>query len=324
MKLPLVSVIIPVYNAERFLKETLTSVLGQTYSNIEVIIIDDGSWDGSYELALKYQANNIIVRKNRSKGACAARNYGFELSSGSYIQYLDADDLLSSNKIELQVNRLKKKPDYIAVCNTFQFKDKHTNGSITDSEYLYSTNNPVSFLLKLYGSEGVPNMVQTSAWLSPRSIIENIGSWDEKLLKDQDGEFFCRAVLASKGIEYVPFAINYYRKHRTGKNVAALKQKEHLYSQLKALESKERQLLQRTNSEMFRRAMALQFKWLAINAWPQYREISKFAIIKSEFYGGSNYIPVLGGKAVEQIKAIMGWRIAKFLSYYGHKFLIRR
>ncbi len=318
-KLPLVSVIIPIFNAKSFLKETLESVLQQTYANIEVIMIDDGSTDGSYELALDYQAKNVIVNKNVGKGACAARNYGFELSSGSYIQYLDADDLLGKTKIENQILALINQDKDIAVCNALHFYDSKKDSTISDKDFIYSTRDSMSFLINLLGGNGDPHFVAVHAWLTPRSLIEAVGLWDETLLKDQDGEFFCRVALASTGIVYVPMCICYYRKHTTGINISALNGKVHLDSQLRALESKERHLLQRTNSELFRRAMALQYKWLAVNAWPQHKKVSRKAFQKSKNYGGSNYMPILGGSAVEYIKTILGWRTAKYLSYYGHK-----
>lgn len=317
----LVSVIIPSYNSVAYIKETLDSVFNQTYKNLEIIVVDDGSTDGSLNYLKSLEHPKLKVEKNKGKGACAARNYGFELSSGDLIQYLDADDLLSSDKIEAQVKALKNEKKSIAVCNTKHFYDRIGQGKITDQEYLYTTSNTKEFLLNLYGSNGTPNMVQTSAWLTPRDLIKMAGSWDESLSKDQDGEFFCRVVTRADQVIYVPMILNFYRKHVKGQNIASKKQLVHFESQLKALNSKYDQLKRLKNTEAFRAAFSLQYKWIAINAYPEFMEISKSALRSCESLGGSDYVPVLGGKIIESIKSIFGWRIAKAFSVFIHKIL---
>jgi glycosyltransferase involved in cell wall biosynthesis len=105
----LVSVIIPAFNAEKWIKETLESVLTQTYGNIEVIVVDDGSNDGTpalAEQALAEDARSHMLIQQPNQGAAAARNRGIEAASGDWIQFLDADDLLDRQKIEIQVERL--------------------------------------------------------------------------------------------------------------------------------------------------------------------------------------------------------------------------
>jgi glycosyltransferase involved in cell wall biosynthesis len=315
---PKVSVIIPSYNAMSFIQTTMDSVFEQTYSNIEIIVIDDGSCDGTYDY-LESITQGVIVLKNKGKGACAARNYGLEISTGEYIQFLDADDLLSVDKIEAQVKALQHQNKSIAVCNTKHFYTSIDQGKITDQEHLFTTSDTKSFLLNLYGANGTPNMVQTSAWLTPKELIEIAGPWDESLSKDQDGEFFCRVVSKADKVIYVPNVLNYYRKHVLGKNIANQKQKKHLESQLKAIDSKYEQLKSLKGSDAFKAAFSLQYKWIAIDAYPEFKDVSKKALQTSEILGGSNYVPVLGGKIIETTKSIFGWRAAKLLSYWVHK-----
>src|SRR5690554_6463831 len=115
----LISILMPVFNAEKWLSETIESVLAQVYSNWELIIVDDGSSDSSFAVAQSFakKDSRIKVYKQENKGACAARNTAFELSKGEYIQYLDADDLLSKNKIELQLKALEKANDENSIAN---------------------------------------------------------------------------------------------------------------------------------------------------------------------------------------------------------------
>ncbi|MGJ8592090.1 MAG: glycosyltransferase family 2 protein [Aquaticitalea sp.] len=315
----LVSIIIPVYNAERYLEETLNSVFSQDYKNLEVIAVDDNSTDSSLSILQHITDHRFKLLQQDRKGACAARNLGFENSKGDNIQFLDADDLMSADKIEAQVNALQHRNTSIAVCNTKHFYGSIDQGKITDQEYLFTTSDTKSFLLNLYGANGTPNMVQTSAWLTPRTLIELAGPWDESLSKDQDGEFFCRVVSKASEVIYVPNVLNYYRKHIKGQNIANQKQKTHLESQLKALNSKYEQLKTLKDTNAFKTAFSLQYKWIAIDAYPEFKEISKEAMKKCNVLGGNMYLPVLGGKVIETTKSIFGWRAAKSLSYWVHK-----
>lgn len=316
----MVSIIIPCFNALPFLKETLKSVENQIYKSIEVIVIDDGSTDGSLDYITYLNQPQIKLVKNPKKGACAARNYGLELAKGDYIQFLDADDLLSAGKIEVQVRQLEQYPKRVAVCSTVHFYKDPKDGKIVDKDFMINTNQPQDFLLKLYGGDGLNhNMVQTSAWLTPRAVIEKAGLWDETLSKDQDGEYFCRVVMASEGICYAPEVLNYYRKHLRGQNIANQKQRKHLESQLKALQSKAKCLIAQEATQAYQNAFALQYKLLAINAYPQFNDIYKKAERESQVLGGSTHLPILGGHFIESVKQTFGWRTAKLLSHWAHK-----
>ncbi|WP_430934762.1 glycosyltransferase family 2 protein [Saccharicrinis sp. 156] len=322
---PLVSVIIPCFNPEKFIAQTLNSVLQQTYKSLEILIIDDHSTDNSYAIAQNFAKEHpqiVKVLKNESKGACAARNMGFQHSKGAYIQYLDADDLLSPQKIEKQVTSLIDYPDSIAVCATWNFTDNINNATNTDAPYLFSTDQACDFFINLWGgNKKEPNMVQTSAWLTPRTLIEKNGSWNISLSKDQDGEFFARIALNSNGIKFVPDIKNFYRKHIYGGNIASLKKKQHLESNLLATQLKEQYLFTQTQSDKAKYAIATQYKHVAIEAWPNFKDISNVALKKCNELGGSNYSPILGGKVIETIKKLCGWKSAKSFSYYIHKLL---
>ncbi|RRO24656.1 glycosyltransferase family 2 protein [Flavobacteriaceae bacterium 14752] len=316
----LVSVIIPNFNGLPFLNETIRSVQKQSYEKLEVIIVDDNSTDDSLDFLNSIDDNRFSVYKNLGKGACAARNYGLELASGEYIQFLDADDLLSTDKIEKQVDLLKKYPNRVAVCSTMHFYDNPENGKIVDRDFMFSTNQPEDFLLKLYGGNGEHhNMVQTNAWLTPKSILNKVGKWDESLSKDQDGEYFCRVVLASEGVCYSAEALNYYRKHVGGSNIANQKQRKNIESQLKALNAKANHLKKFADSQVYKNAFALQYKLLAINAYPKFKDVYKIANQQSKTHGGSKHLPALGGRIIESIKQVFGWRLAKQVSYWIHK-----
>jgi glycosyltransferase involved in cell wall biosynthesis len=119
----LVSVIIPVYNGDRYLDEAIQSVLSQTYKPIEIIIIDDGSSDRTAEVA---QSFNSAVRYyfQPNSGSSSARNHGIELALGQFIAFLDADDLWVEDKISLQITAFKTNPEFDIVCG--QVKQFHS------------------------------------------------------------------------------------------------------------------------------------------------------------------------------------------------------
>ncbi|RXJ46039.1 glycosyltransferase family 2 protein [Gelidibacter gilvus] len=205
----LVSVIIPMYNSSEFIKETLNSVSDQTYKDIEIIVVDDNSTDGCFELVNKLNRPNLKLVKNPRKGACAARNYGFEISKGEYIQYLDADDLLSPNKIHDQMNLASKFGlNAIYFCEWIRFvgfiDEYATNHQFINKNY----DQAYMWLNDSWSGKG---MAAVHSWLVPRQIIIMAGQWNEDLLINQDGEFFTRVLVNASSIKYATSAKVYYR-----------------------------------------------------------------------------------------------------------------
>ena len=110
---PLVSIIVPCYNYGHLLHETLESVVAQTYQNWECIIVDDGSTDNTRQVAMNYIDNDsrFLYQYQKNKGLASARNTGFKLAKGYYIQLLDSDDILPPEKIQRHVTILKTRPE---------------------------------------------------------------------------------------------------------------------------------------------------------------------------------------------------------------------
>ena len=101
--------IVPVYNASRYINECINSLINQSYPNIEIIVVDDGSTDDSLRVLQSY--SSIVVLRQKNKGASAARNYGLSVATGELVQFLDADDYIGENKIEIQVKQWMQMPD---------------------------------------------------------------------------------------------------------------------------------------------------------------------------------------------------------------------
>ena len=104
---PLVSILIPAYNAERWIADAIRSALAQTWPNKEIIVVDDGSADQTLQVARGFASKSVLVTTQPNRGAAAARNHAFSLGQGDYIQWLDADDLLAPDKVSLQMEALE-------------------------------------------------------------------------------------------------------------------------------------------------------------------------------------------------------------------------
>lgn len=208
--LPLVSIIIPVYNSEKNIFDTIESCINQTYTNIEIIVINDGSKDNSENIIKNFSDNRLKYFSTQNFGACHARNIGIKNSSGKLIQFLDADDLLHIDKIKNQVSSyLMHGNQYIYssqqynIYNNTHYYDKYLN--------IFERNfSPIDYLEKITNEFG--KYLNTGVWLLPRQILDNIGLWDESLKINQDGDFFIRAIINSNGIKYSDSSIFYYRR----------------------------------------------------------------------------------------------------------------
>lgn len=125
--MPDVSVIIPVYNSNRYLKECLDSIVNQTLSNIEIICVDDGSTDGSLDILHEYAAkdNRFVVLEQKNSGAGVARNLGMSIARGRYLSFLDSDDFFSLTLFEETVLRADTTNADIVVYRFVKFNQKN-------------------------------------------------------------------------------------------------------------------------------------------------------------------------------------------------------
>ena len=211
---PLVSILIPAYNAELWIGDALKSVLAQTWPNKEIVVVDDGSRDNTFAEAQKFSAAGVKVVTQKNAGASAARNHAFRLATGAYIQWLDADDILDPEKIARQmavaVTLSDRKVLLSSAWSRFNHRLSHAQWNPTP---LWKDLEPVEWLIRKMGQ----NLhMSNKSWLVSRELTEAAGPWNEQLSLDDDGEYFCRVLLASHGVKFVPNAKSYYRISGTG------------------------------------------------------------------------------------------------------------
>lgn len=212
---PLVSILIPAFNAQDWIAQTIRSAESQTWSRKEVIIVDDGSRDGTLSVARKFESKNVRVVSTENQGAAAARNTAFSFSQGDYIQWLDADDLLAADKIAEQLAALSDKDTNRTLLSgawaTFAYRPDRARFSPTS---LWEDLSAAEWLLRKMGDQV---FMANSSWLTSRRLSEDAGPWDTSLSYDDDGEYFSRVLLSSDGTRFVPAAKALYRNAATNR-----------------------------------------------------------------------------------------------------------
>jgi glycosyltransferase involved in cell wall biosynthesis len=206
---PLVSILIPAYSAEAWIADTIRSAIGQTWSRKEIIVVDDGSRDRTLAVARQFASKNVLVITHENQGAASTRNHALSLSQGDFIQWLDADDLLSPDKVEKQMQAAAEIGNSRTLLSSgwgyFAYRLEKAGFTPTS---LWCDLSPLDWLLRKMGQ----NLhMQTATWLTSRELAQAAGPWDVRLLSDDDGEYFCRVILASDGIRFVPGPKVFYR-----------------------------------------------------------------------------------------------------------------
>jgi glycosyltransferase involved in cell wall biosynthesis len=206
---PLVSILIPAYNAAEWLGEAIESALAQTWQNKEIIVVDDGSVDGTHHVARRYEGPGLKVITQPNRGAASARNTALTYCQGDYIQWLDADDCLDPHKVEAQIRVATREDNrrllFSGAWAYFMYRRQRADFSPTP---LWQDLSPVEWLTCKMAN----NLhMQPANWLVSRELTEAAGPWDTRMVSDDDGEYFCRVIRASDGIHFVPEARSYYR-----------------------------------------------------------------------------------------------------------------
>ena len=273
-----VSILIPCYNSEEFVAETLECCLRQTYPNIEVILVDDGSTDNSYKIAMQYESNKIKVYQQPNSGACVARNMAFEKSTGDYIMYLDADDLINDTYVEILVKGIADKGENsIATGQWDRFRKDITESTFPDL-YVYKDYNQAFDLLIDMWQTG--EMLACTSYLVPRHLVEEVGGWDVNVLKNQDGEFFARVLIAAGNVIHVPDAKFFYR---TGDylTVSKASSENKVASMLETFVSYKHNALAHEDSKRVREALSINFTlfmYLYGNQYPALYDRAKIEV----------------------------------------------
>jgi glycosyltransferase involved in cell wall biosynthesis len=217
MQKGLVSVIIPNHNYARYIGEAVDGVLAQTYADIEIIVVDDGSTDNSEEILSAYGDRiNVIFQQNQ--GVSAARNNGVRSSRGQYLAFLDADDSWMPQKLEKQVRAFEDQPDLGLVHVGVREIDAEGHGL---RDRLDGLNGDISADLLMFKRDGV--LGGGSGFVVPRAVFDEIGEFDTRLSTSADWDFFYQ-ISSRYPIGFVPEVLVQYRVHSSNmhSNIAVM------------------------------------------------------------------------------------------------------
>jgi len=218
----MVSIIIPVYNGEHYIAEAIDSLLKQTYNEIEIIVVDDGSEDNTAGIVKSF--SQVIYIHQDNQGVSASRNLGMSVAGGDYIAFLDADDLYTPKKVEKQVDVLINNPDIDVVYNDGIETDKNKRTlNILKSEYVFE--NQADFVAFLLFRQIVP--VPASIMIRKKCINENV-FYSREYVQAEDYDFILRLAERYK-FKYIPETLYIYRRHENNlTNAHYLQQKSEL------------------------------------------------------------------------------------------------
>jgi glycosyltransferase involved in cell wall biosynthesis len=312
-KQPLVSILIPAYNAEKWLANTIVSALNQTWHNKEIIIVDDGSKDQTSAVAKRFESASVKVILQENRGASAARNRALQNAHGDYIQWLDADDLLAPDKIEQQLIRIRtdqfsSKYLYSSAFGRFYFRHQK---AIFIRDNLWQDLLPLEWILTKLREN---LWMSLDAWLISRELTEIAGPWNESLSLDDDGEYISRIVLASEKVVFVPSAKSYCRKGNLSSlsYSNSLKAYESLYTSIKLHIDR---ILELENTERTRSTSLVILQRTYIFFYPDYPKLCAKIDLLAKDLGGLLQPPNLTWKYA-LIRKVLGWRFAKFMKRF--------
>jgi len=220
----MVSVTIPLYNYAHLVEETIQSVIGQTYEDWELVIVDDGSTDSPLEVIEKYLSEKIRYIRTENQGYGAAKNVGIRNSSGQYIVIIDADDMLTPKSLEVRVKYLESHPKkYWVIAKAFEF-----NGVTPPYKFRVITRRFVRRLNRVLKTKDYSDLwksIHAQTVMVRRIVHRKVGLYEETLPSRGDKEMWAR-IINNVGIPgYVKKEVAYYRNHGGQMHRSKLKKK---------------------------------------------------------------------------------------------------
>jgi len=305
---PLVSILIPAYNSEAWIADTLESALAQTWPRKEIIVVDDGSTDRTLTVAREFASKDVSVLTQPNRGAAAARNKAYSISQGQYVQWLDADDLLASDKIsrQMEVCRSGLDPQVLLSGAWGNFVYRTRKARFVPSP-LWENLTPLEWLLRKMEHNA---HMQPATWLVSRELTEAAGPWDTRLSLDDDGEYFCRVLMASRGIRFVAEARTFYRVTGSGSLSYAGGSSKKLDSLLLSIRLHIDDVIKLDRSDRARSACLTYLQKYMFDFHPERPDIVQQLQEIARSLGGSLEMPKLSWKYA-WIHRVFGWSAAR-------------
>lgn len=306
----LVSILIPAYNAKRWIRETIQSALNQTWPHKEIIVINDGSADNTYDIARQFENSFLKVINQENRGPLATRNRLRDEAQGDYLQWLDHDDALSPEKIALQMEQAlcdqNEKILYSCGYGTFYEWPKMAR---LKPNALWKNLTPIEYFLEKFNNNNT--WLQPPVWLVSRYLSDRGGPWVERKSPDDDGEFFSKIIRYCEKITFVPDAYSYYRIGNLG-SLCHVKTAQTLENHFLSTKATIQQLLEIENSTRTRLA--------AVN-FLQNRLWNYFPDTNNLFPKLQSYARELGGELVPPTPSMKYSIVKKIIGINGANWL---
>lgn len=304
---PLVSILIPAYNAQEYLAQTIVSALDQTWPRKEIIIVDDGSKDQTLSIARRLATREVKVETQSNQGAAATRNRAYSLAQGDYIQWLDADDLLSPDKVALQMEAAAQCSERTVCSCAWGHFIYRVHKAKFEPTALWDSMPPLEWMTRKMEQ----NLhMQTATWLVSRTLTDLAGPWNRELLSDDDGEYFARVLMASDRIQFVPGARVYYRLTPSSRLSYIGRSHRKMEAQLSSMELNIRYIRSVDDSPRVRAACVTYLRNWHLSFYPERPDLEKKAQDLAGALGGQLPPPTLSWKYI-WIQRLFGWIAAK-------------
>ena len=294
---PKISIIVPIYNSGLYLKESIDSILEQTYKNIEIILVDDGSTDNSLEICNNYsKENNNVKTYHLTNGRVSkARNFGIYKSSGEWITFVDSDDIISNDYCERLINSIDSNTDMV-IGRTISFLNNNINNLLDDNynggecdEFITIEEKNVLFksiLVDNYRYIKYPHVSTCSAKLIKKSIIQNNHiKYNEQINLYEDAIFNMQIIYYSKKIRVINKKIYYYRTRNNSSSntfkINVIEQYKNVYNEINKFERE---------------------KKINLSEYLDYFKIKNLNILLTNYYRNNNYNRNITKKVIDEYK----------------------
>lgn len=313
----LVSILIPAHNAETWICDAIESALAQTWPHKEVIVVDDGSTDGTVAAAKKFQSRHVNVVSQTNAGASVARNHALRLAQGEIIQWLDADDLLARDKIELQIREggIIEDPRTLVSSSWGRFF-RYPDRARFRPDGLWENLTPAEWMLRKLDQN---LWMAINAWLVSRQLADAAGPWNPDLRRDNDGEYFCRVIRQASRIRFVGQARCFVRRANQASisNTRTLSRAK-VESLLQSLSLHVRHMRALEDSERSRAACARLLQRWFIYFYPEHPDLVQQLRGLARSFGHELETPTLRWP-YRMVQKTLGWHAAKRLLFRGPK-----
>jgi glycosyltransferase involved in cell wall biosynthesis len=308
----LVSVVIPAFNASKYIREAIGAAQRQTHPELEIIVVDDGSTDNTAEIVNAIPDGRIKYRHQCNSGQSSAINFGVRESNGAYIKLLDADDWIHPEHIASQMAAIRDSCDAVATCRWGYFTNNREAPDVRTEFTNKDYNDPIDwFVDSMTHDEG---MMGGWLWLVPRSLWNKCGGYDNSLTLYNDIDFSVRLLLASHRVRFASGATYSYRRG-VSTSMSVDRSARTMNSVFNALETSATLMLERRDTPEVRKVFADRMQYWVYQFYPQCKPLAQRAQDRIKELGGSNVV-MGGGTLQAMLVPVIGWKAVRHLQRF--------